>query len=68
MRGSGSQQNSEDKIRKSRSTNSTVMMAAAMLGLLFMVIGLPPLGGVCFIVAFICALTEVFKAIPGVGR
>lgn len=42
---------------------STVMIIATVIGLIFMAVGLPPAGGVCFIIALVCALTLVIKAV-----
>lgn len=41
---------------------SITMVLAVVLGLVFMIIGLPAIGGVCLVVAFVCALTVVLKA------
>ena len=44
---------------------SGVMILSIVLGLFFMAIGLTPVGGVCFIVALVCALTTVIEAVTG---
>ena len=40
---------------------SAVLVVSVILGLVFMLVGLPPLGGICFVVALVVALTMVFK-------
>lgn len=44
-----------------RRVELVVMGASVILGLAFMLVGLPPVGGICFLVAFICALITVIK-------
>lgn len=44
-----------------RRVELVVMGASVILGLAFMFVGLPPVGGICFLVAFICALITVIK-------
>lgn len=47
---------------KTRPLVSTIMVIAALLGLAFMIVGLPPVSGICFVVALVCALTIIINA------
>lgn len=55
------------RIFMSRPSVSAVMVTMAVLGVLLMVAGLPPLGGVCLVIACACALTVVIQAMAGKG-
>ncbi|SPT54207.1 Uncharacterised protein [Actinomyces bovis] len=58
--------NGNSKLRdalKARPVELVIMIVSVLLGLVFMVVGLPPVGGVCFLIAFICALTIVVKTV-----
>ncbi len=39
-----------------------VLVASVLLGFIFMLVGLPPFGGICFVVALVVALTILFEA------
>ncbi|MDO4665640.1 MAG: hypothetical protein Q4A71_05500 [Actinomycetaceae bacterium] len=53
------------KLFKSQSFISTVMMVFVGLGLLLIAVGFTPIGGVCFLVAFVFALTLAIMAFEG---